>query len=63
MLALGKQHGYDRLRGAVETALSLACWDVAAVQYLLSTAASAHLTGPWFYEPQKELVLRQNLGI
>ena len=42
LLALGKQHGYDRLRGAVETALSLACWDVAAVQYLLSTEASAH---------------------
>jgi hypothetical protein len=37
LLALGKRQGSERLRGAVETALSLACWDVAAVRYLLTT--------------------------
>jgi hypothetical protein len=37
LLALGRQHGDDRLRGEVETALSLACWDMAAVRYLLTS--------------------------
>lgn len=41
LLALGRQHGDDRLRGAVETALSLACWDVAAVRYLLTSEGLA----------------------
>ena len=39
LLALGKQHGYDRLCGAVESALSMGCGDVAAVRYLLATEA------------------------
>jgi len=39
LLALGKQHGSDRLRGAVETVLSMGCGDVAAVRYLLATEA------------------------
>jgi transposase len=39
LVGLGKQHGYDRLRGAVESALSLGCWDVAAVRHLLTQGA------------------------
>jgi hypothetical protein len=36
LLKLGSQHGFAQLEQAVETALSLECWDAAAVRYLLS---------------------------
>jgi transposase len=36
MLALGKQHGYDRLRAAVESALDSGSYDVSAIRYLLT---------------------------
>jgi len=39
LLQLGKTHGYDRLRVAIETALALGCSDSAAVQHLLTTPA------------------------
>jgi hypothetical protein len=38
VLALGKQHGYDRLRVAVESALDSGSHDVSAVRYLLTAA-------------------------
>jgi transposase len=37
LLQLGKTHGYERLRIAIETALALGCTDSAAVQHLLTT--------------------------
>jgi transposase len=37
LLQLGRTHGYDRLRVAIETALALGCSDHAAVQHLLTT--------------------------
>jgi hypothetical protein len=37
LLQLGKAHGSDRLRVAIETALALGCSDSAAVQHLLTT--------------------------
>jgi hypothetical protein len=37
LLQLGKTHGYQRLRVAIETALTLGCSDSAAVQHLLTT--------------------------
>jgi hypothetical protein len=43
VLALGKQHGYDRLRVAVESALDSGSHDVSAVRYLL-TANPQHRT-------------------
>ena len=43
VLALGKQHGYDRLRVAVESALDSGSHDVSAVRYLL-TANQQHRT-------------------
>ena len=36
LLKLGSQHGFAQLEQVVETALSLECWDAAAVRYLLS---------------------------
>jgi hypothetical protein len=36
LLALGKRHGWDRLRRVVEQALSLGCTDAAAIRHLLS---------------------------
>jgi hypothetical protein len=38
VLALGKQHRYDRLRVAVESALDSGSHDVSAVRYLLTAA-------------------------
>lgn len=38
LLQLGRQHGYERLRKAIEQALSLGVTDVAAVAYLLRAA-------------------------
>lgn len=43
MLALGKQHGYDQLREAVESALDAGSHDVSAIRYLL-TANQGHRT-------------------
>jgi transposase len=35
LIGLGKEQGYDRLKEGVNLALSLGCWDVAAVRHLL----------------------------
>lgn len=35
LLALGNREGWERLRAAVEQALSLGCQDVAAIRHLL----------------------------
>jgi hypothetical protein len=37
LLKLGKAHGFERLRVAIETALALGCSDSAAVEHLLTT--------------------------
>lgn len=37
LLQLGRMHGYERLRVAIESALALGCSDSAAVQHLLTT--------------------------
>ena len=45
LLALGKRHGWDRLKQAVEEALALGCTDAAAVRHLLTangTRSRAH---------------------
>ncbi len=39
VLLLGRTHGYERLRQAVEKALAVGCSDVAAVRYLLGAEA------------------------
>ena len=36
LLSLGRQHGYDRLKQSVETALAMDCNDAAAVRYLMT---------------------------
>jgi transposase len=41
MLMLGRQHGYDQLRQAVESAIGSGSHDVSAIRYLL-TAGAAH---------------------
>lgn len=41
LLTLGRTHGYDRLRQAVETALQLGCADPAAVRYLVTADEQA----------------------
>jgi len=46
LLQLGRQHGQDPLRAAVETALTLGCWDAAAIRHLLATPALAHPAPP-----------------
>jgi transposase len=35
LIGLGKEQGYDRLKEVVNLAMSLGCWDVAAVRHLL----------------------------
>jgi len=42
MLRQGKQQGWDRLKNAVEQALSLGCSDAAAVRHLLNFGELAH---------------------
>jgi hypothetical protein len=37
VINLVKEHGHVRLREAVETAVSLGCWDAAAVRHLIAT--------------------------
>ena len=39
VLLLGRKHGYERLRQAVEKALEVGCSDVGAVRYLLGSEA------------------------
>ena len=46
LLQLGRQHGQDRLRAAVDTALALGCWDPAAIRHLLATPRLAHPAAP-----------------
>jgi hypothetical protein len=40
VLQLGRQYGYPRLKEALEKALDLSCFDVAAVRLLLTTDAA-----------------------
>lgn len=42
LLQLGRTHGYDRLRTAVERALALGCTDAAAIEHLVATPQLAH---------------------
>jgi transposase len=42
LLQLGRAHGYDALRRAIETALDLGCGDSAAVRHLLTTPDLTH---------------------
>ena len=46
LLQLGKDHGWERLRGAVEKAWQLGCHDRAAVQHLLETPELARPLAP-----------------
>jgi hypothetical protein len=46
VLQLGRRHGPDRLRAAVETALALGCRDAAAIRHLLATPTLAHHPPP-----------------
>jgi len=39
LLQLGRRHGWERLRAAIEQALRLGCTDAAAVRHLLTTGA------------------------
>ena len=38
LLALGKRHGWDRLKRAVEESLALGCTDAAAVRHLITAS-------------------------
>jgi hypothetical protein len=44
---LGKQHGRDRLRAAIQTAAATGCTDIAAVEHLLIAETLRHVV----YEP------------
>src|SRR5262249_12776756 len=46
LLQLGRRHGQDHLRAAVETALTLGCRDAAAIRHLLATPTLAHHPPP-----------------
>lgn len=46
LLQLGRQHGFERLRQAIETALALGCGDSAAVRHLLTTPRLAYKPAP-----------------
>jgi transposase len=46
LLMLGRDHGYDRLRGAVETALDSGSHDVGAVRYLLTASERQRVEVP-----------------
>jgi hypothetical protein len=41
LLSWGKQHGWDRLKNAIEEALELGCTDAAAVRHLLNVGELA----------------------
>jgi hypothetical protein len=38
VIQLGKEFGHDAVRQAVDTAVTLGCWDSSAVRYLLTCA-------------------------
>jgi hypothetical protein len=42
LLQLGREHGFARLRVAIEAALDLGCTDAAAVQHLLAAESLEH---------------------
>jgi hypothetical protein len=42
LLQLGREHGFDRLRVAIEAALELGCTDAAAVRHLLAAETLVH---------------------
>lgn len=42
VLSLIKQHGHERVRAAVEEAISLGCSDAAAIRHLAGAADLAH---------------------
>jgi transposase len=44
LLKLGQEHGRDRLRTAIETALATSCTDAAAVQHLLHAQELNHIS-------------------
>jgi transposase len=44
LLKLGREHGRDRLRTAIETALATSCTDAAAVQHLLHAQELNHVS-------------------
>jgi transposase len=46
LLQLGRRHGQDRLRTAIETALAWGCRDAAAIRHLLATPLLAHRPPP-----------------
>jgi hypothetical protein len=46
LLQLGRQHGQECLRAAVDTALALGCWDPAAIRHLLATPTLTHPAPP-----------------
>ena len=46
LLRLGRSHGQDRLRAAIEEALGLGCADAAAVRYLLTAGQLQRATPP-----------------
>jgi transposase len=50
LLALGKRHGWDRLRHAVEESLALGCTDAAAVRHLVAASDLVRSnTGPFTF--------------
>ena len=42
LLQLGREHGFARLRVAIEAALELGCTDAAAVRHLLASETLTH---------------------
>jgi hypothetical protein len=42
LLQLGREHGFARLRVAIDAALELGCTDAAAVQHVLASASLGH---------------------
>jgi transposase len=46
VLTLGKQHGQDRLREAVESALDAGSHDVSTIRYLMTTSSSSPISVP-----------------
>ena len=51
LLQLGRHHGQDRLRTAIETALALGCRDAAAIRHLLAAPTLAHHPPPALVPP------------
>src|SRR5438067_11364541 len=51
LLQLGRRHGQDRLRTAIETALAWGCRDAAAIRHLLAAPTLAHHPPPALVPP------------